>query len=366
MISFAALRPRLLEAYVAREFLKLALLSLMTFVSLFIIVDFFEKIDRLVRAQLGVGDLLRYLALKLPFAVGQVLPAAVLLGVLLTFGLMARWGETLAIRTAGIDIETLGRPLFLLAGGGALLLMVLNLYLIPWSQERLVSFWRIQVEKKPPRNLHNLEHFWYKGDQAIYNIVMFRRDSQTLEGLKIYLFNRQFQLVQIIAAARGQWQGDHWRLTQGFVQNFEGKALGPGEAFDQKDLALTERPEDFADLEKKPTEMDLGELNRYIQRLERDGYKSTPYRVDRAGRFSLALTPIILTGLGLGLALRREQLHLSAMAAVGLVLMFAYWLVYGLCASMGQAGRWPVWLAAAAPHLVFTGIALGLARRITR
>ena len=194
----ALLRSHILENYVAREFIKLVGLSLVTFVSLFIIVDFFEKIDRLVRAQLGPGALLEYLILKLPFAIGQVLPAAVLLGVMLTFGLMSRSHETMAIRTSGLNILSLIRPIIIYSGGVALLLLALNLYLIPWSQGRLDVFWQTQVDKKQPRNLHNLEHFWYKGDQAIYNIVMFRKDIQTLEGVKIYLFDRQFHLVQIM------------------------------------------------------------------------------------------------------------------------------------------------------------------------
>ena len=69
MKSFPSMRPRILEAYVAREFLKLTGLSMATFVSIFIVVDFFEKIDRLVRARLGVVDLLHYFLLKIPFSV---------------------------------------------------------------------------------------------------------------------------------------------------------------------------------------------------------------------------------------------------------------------------------------------------------
>jgi lipopolysaccharide export system permease protein len=162
--STATLRSRILENYVGREFLKLMGLSLATFVSLFIVVDFFEKIDRLVRAQLGLLDLLGYIVLKLPFAVGQVLPAAVLLGIMLTFGLMARSQETMAIRTAGLDILQMARPVILITSWVVALLLVLNLFLIPWSQGRLDSFWHTKVEKKPPRNLHTMEHFWYKGD----------------------------------------------------------------------------------------------------------------------------------------------------------------------------------------------------------
>ena len=361
------LRSHILENYVAREFLKLMGLSLVTFVSLFIVVDFFEKIDRLVRAQLGPGALLEYLILKLPFAVGQVLPAAVLLGAMLTFGLMSRSHETMAIRTSGLNILSLIRPTIIYSGVVALLLLALNLYLIPWSQGRLDVFWQTQVDKKAPRNLHNLEHFWYKGDQAIYNIVMFRKDIQTLEGVKIYLFDRQFHLVQIIAAARAQWQEDHWRFFEGYVQFFApGTGAVTGEKFEQRDLVLTEHPKDFANLEKKVTEMDVNELYRYTARLERDGYKSTPYRVDLYSRFSLALTPLVLVMLGLGLALRHEQIYLTSMVAVGLGLMFVYWLFFGFCTSFGQAGSIPVLLAVIFPHLAFGLVALRLLRQVTR
>ena len=363
----AVLRSHILENYVAREFLKLMGLSLVTFVSLFIIVDFFEKIDRLVRAQLGLGALLEYLILKLPFAIGQVLPAAVLLGVMLTFGLMSRSHETMAIRTSGLNILSLIRPTIIYSGVVALLLLALNLYLIPWSQSRMDLFWQTQVDKKPPRNLHDLEHFWYKGDQAIYNIVMLRKDIQTLEGVKIYLFDRQFHLVQIIAAARAQWQEDHWRFSEGYVQFFAPTTGAvTGEKFQQRDLVLTEHPKDFADLEKKVTEMDVNELYHYTARLERDGYKSTPYRVDLYSRFSLALTPLIMVILGLGLALRHEQIHLTSMVAVGLGFMFVYWLFFGFCASFGQAGSIPALAAVIAPHLAFGAVAAKLLRQVTR
>lgn len=366
MNSPVLFRSPILENYVAREFLKLMGLSLVTFVSLFIIVDFFEKIDRLVRAHLGVGELLVYLVLKLPFAIGQVLPAAVLLGVILTFGLMSRSHETLAIRTSGLNILSLIRPTIIYSGLVALLLLALNLYLIPWSQGQLNLFWQTEVDKKPPRNLHTMEQFWYKGDQAIYNIVMFRKDIETMEGVKIYLFDRQFHLVQVVAAARAQWQGDHWRFYQGYIQNFDATGAVTGKKFQEQDLVLTEHPKDFAELEKKVTEMDLNELYHFVERLERDGYKSTPYRVDLYSRFSLSVTPLILVILGLGLALRHEQIHITSMVAGGLGLMFGYWLFFGFCASFGQAGNLPPLLAAVTPHLAFGALAFMLLRQVTR
>jgi len=360
------MRPRILERYIAWEFCKLLGLSLVAFVSLFIIVDFFERIDRLVRAELGVVDLLRYFFLKVPFAAGQVLPAAILLGVMLTFGIMARNRETMAIRTSGLDILQLSRPAFWLAAGVTIILLALNLYVIPWSQERLSLFWDIKVEKKPPSSVLKLQHFWYKGDQAIYNILHFRKGIQTLEGVKIYLFDPKFNMVQVIAASKAQWQGDHWRFYQGLLQTFGPEGPESGEQFKERDLVLTERPEDFGFLEKKVTEMDLAELYRYIRRLERDGYRSTPYRLELGSRVSLTLTPLILVALGLALSLRQEKVHIPAVVALGLLLMFIYWLFYGFCLSFAQAEKLPLVLAVILPHLVFGGGSLALLRQITR
>lgn len=360
------MRPRILEAYVAREFLKFSSLSLATFVSIFIIVDFFEKIDRLVRAQLGIGDLFHYFLLKVPFSVAEVLPPAVLLGVMLTFGLMSRGHETMAIRTSGLDILRLTRPAFILAFLAVVLLLCLKLYLVPWSQGRLNLFWETQVEKKPPPSLINMQHFWYKGDQVIYNILLFRKDIQTLEGVKIYLFDRKFNLVQIVAAARARWQGGHWRFYQGFIQTFDPGGEEFGENFQERDVVLTERPEDFAGLEKKVTEMDLTELYRFVRRLERDGYKSTVYRLDLYRRISLSITPLILVILGLALTLRGDRINIPATVTMGLGLMFGYWLFFGLCTSFGEAGRWPILWAVTIPHLGFGGAALGLLRQVAR
>jgi len=356
------LRPRLLERYVAREYLKLFSLCLGALLSIYLVVDIFERLDRLLQSRIGLEGVARYVVLKIPFALGQVLPPAALLAAILLFGLMSRARETMAVRTCGVDILGLTRPVLGLAGLGALALLGLNLYLIPWSQASLNNFWETQVQKRPARSLVNLEHFWYKGDQAIYNILVFRKDTQALEGVKIYLFDRSFQLVKVVSAKEARWLEGRWRFSQGFVQSF-GTREPTWENFEELDLTLTETPKDFAVLEKKVTEMDLGELGSYIDRLERDGYKSTSYRVELQTRFSMGLTPLVLALMGLGLALRQEMPSIPAVVALGVGVMFCYWLALGFAASLATAGRWPIVLAVWSPHFL---IGLAAACRLRR
>jgi lipopolysaccharide export system permease protein len=366
MDAIPLLRPRLLERYVRREFLKIFTLSLSAFLLLYLVVDFFERIDQLVRADLGLAGMGRYILLKVPLALEQVLSPGVLLGAMLTFGLLTRSRETMAIRTSGLDILRLTRPVLGLAVLAGFCLMALHLYLAPWSQASLNLFWETQIQKKPPRSLINLEHFWYKGDRAIYNILLYRKSEQTLEGVKIFRFDEQFRLVQVVAARRAVWRQDRWRLYQGNVQNFGQPGEDRLETFQEMDLAVTETPQDFGGLERKIPEMNLEELLSLVNRLERDGYKSTSYRLEVQNRFAMALAPIVLAILGLGLALRQEKVFLPGMVAVGLAVMFAYWLFLGFSLSLGQAGRWPVVWAAWLPHLIFGTGAFLLWRQAAR
>jgi lipopolysaccharide export system permease protein len=285
---------------------------------------------------------------------------------MLTFALLTRSRETMAIRTSGLDILRLTRPVLLLAAAAGVMLLVLHLYLLPWSQATLNLFWETQVQKKPPRSLINLEHFWYKGDRAIYNILLYRKAEQTLEGVKIFRFDDQFRLVQVVAARRAVWREGRWRLYQGIVQNFDHPGEDRMENFVEMDLAVTETPEDFGGLERKIPEMNVEELLRFVNRLERDGYKSTPYRLEVQNRFSMALAPLVLAILGVGLALRQEKVFIPGIVAVGLAIMFAYWLLLGFSTSLGQAGRWPILWAAWLPHLFFGTAAVLLLRRATR
>lgn len=359
MKAGSRLRSHLLENYVAREFLKICLLSLTAFLTLYLVVDFFEKIDQLVRANLGPAEMGRYVLLRAPLALEEVLPPAILLGSMLSFGLLTRTRETMAIRTSGLDILQLIRPILLLTTLATAFILVLHLYLIPWSQAALNLFWETQVQKKPPRSLVNPEHLWYKGDQAIYNILLYRKDIKTLEGVKIFRFDEQFRLVQIVAARRAVWQDGHWRLYQGIVQNFGSpKEEDQFKSFQEMNLALTETPKDFGDLERKISEMNVEEIWRFVNRLERDGYRSTTYRLEIQNRFAKALVPLVLAALGLGLALRQEKVFIPGMVALGLGVMFAYWLFLGFSTSLGQAGRWSVFWAAWLPHLCFGTVAV--------
>jgi lipopolysaccharide export system permease protein len=360
------LQPSLLFGYIAKEFCRNFSLTLSAFVSIYLIIDFFEKIDRLLRAQITFGTIMEYFAAKLPVAASQVLPAAVILAVIITFGLLSRHNETIAIKCAGLNIVRMLRPILLISLLLSLSLLILNLYLNPYLTQRVNSIWETKVDQKPPRELIGLKYLWYKGDRAIFNIFEFRKDTKTMENVKIYIFDHQFHLVQFIAAKKAQWTGDHWLFYGGMVQTFIPGGHILGEIFDRRTIIMTERPQDFVNLERKVTEMNAKDLYRYILRLERDGYDSRPYWVELQSRIAMSLTPLIVTLIGGSIIFWQEKSNIPLVIALGIGVVFIYWLLYSLFLSLGQVGKLPIVLAAWLANIIFGMAAVAILQKASR
>ena len=60
------------------ELLKYFCLVLIAVVSIFLAVDFFEKIDKVLNANLPLPRILLYFGLRIPSVIGQMTPVAVL------------------------------------------------------------------------------------------------------------------------------------------------------------------------------------------------------------------------------------------------------------------------------------------------
>ena len=351
--SIGFFQPGLLFRYVAGEFCRNFVLTLAAFVSIYLIIDFFEKIDRLLRAEIRFFTILEYFAAKMPVAASQVLPAAIVLAVIITFGLLSRHNETIAIKCAGLNVARMLRPILLISLLLSLLLLALNLYINPLLTQRINIIWETKVDKKPVRELIELKYLWYKGDRAIFNISEFRKDTKTMEKVKIYIFDRQFHLIQFIGANKAKWTGKDWLFEDGMTQIFIPGGQIIGENFAKRTFIMTEGPEDFSSLERKVTEMTADDLYRYIVRLERDSYDSRPYWAELQGRIAMSLTPLIVTLIGGGIILWREKINISLGIALGIGLVFIYWLMFSLFLSLGQVGKMPIVLAAWLANLIF-------------
>src|SRR5512143_3693183 len=109
--------PRsVINRYLAGRFLSLFALVLVSLVFLYVVVDFADRLNSLLRFQAGAGATARYFVFKVPLMVTQVTPPAVMIAVLLVFGTLARRNEIIALRAGGVSLVQTSVAIMVLAG----------------------------------------------------------------------------------------------------------------------------------------------------------------------------------------------------------------------------------------------------------
>lgn len=111
----------ILTRYIAGAYLKILGLCLASFVAIYLVIDFLEKIGRLLRFQPRWIDIIQYFICKLPEIITQVIPLAVLMSTLLTLGMLSRNSEIVAMRGCGVGLGRISAPLIVIAAAVSLI-----------------------------------------------------------------------------------------------------------------------------------------------------------------------------------------------------------------------------------------------------
>ena len=101
----------ILDRYVVQYFLKTFVVTLLSIVVIYLIVDFFDHLGRLLEAGATLSEMVKYFLYKIPFLLSQVFGFATLFSVLFCLGLLSRKHEITAMCAAGDGNRNLTVPL---------------------------------------------------------------------------------------------------------------------------------------------------------------------------------------------------------------------------------------------------------------
>ena len=345
----------ILQRYVTREVLACFAIVLTAVLSIYIAIDFIEKIDNFMEAGVPATRCAVYLLYKLPLIVVQIAPVGFLLSILVALGLMSKNNEVIALKSCGIGKSTLLKPILLLGvlfcGG----LFAIAEWGVPVFMVNANQIWLQEVRK---RNIYatRTNDIWMRGARQIIHIKQYVPEENRVAGITIYGFDDNFRLTERVDAAAGDFKEGRWRLVDAIQQVF----AGPGTAGQLNTLEsmvadIDLNPEDLARAAKRSEEMGLAELGRYIEKVEQEGYGATRYRVDYHGKIAAPFVCVFLSVLGAAIALRgklREGMPVSVI--YGLAIAFLYWIFNSFCLSLGYAEMMPPVVAAWVANLVFS------------
>ena len=345
---------KIVDRYLIREYLRSMLFITLSFTSLFLIIDFFERIRMFLSNQATLVQMGSFFLFRIPMIASQILPAAVLLASLITCGTLSRHSEITAMKANGISLYRIAVPMLVIAALTSLLVFVLSEWVTPHTNERAEYIRLIEVQKRQSIGTFKQDQIWYRGKLGIYNFRLFDARSSTLQGITIHYLDRQMNLTMRLDAEKGEWTEGRWLFHNLLITRFSDRGLPVISRVKQQVVDLPEKPADFQVVQKDVEAMGYFELKRYIQKLQSEGYDARQYLVDLHGKIAFPLVSIILAVIGISFSLRSERSGGIAQGiGAGLLIGFSYWLVYAFGMSLGRSGTLPPIVAAWFANILF-------------
>ena len=354
---FSANFPLILDDYILRDFSIYLLLIVVTFIVLALVFTFFELLGDIVRNRVPLVTVGEYLLNVTPYILYTMTPLAVLLAVLITFGLMQKSNEITALKATGISIYRMIVPVLVIAAVISVGLFAMDQFYLPGSNTRQEAL-RNQIKGKPAQTFLRPDRKWIMGEHdTIYYYEFFDADRDQFASVSAFRFDpRSFQLEDRVYALRAHWAPDlqNWVFENGWERGFQGAAIQTYQPFGATTFAqLNEPPGYFKKEVRQSSEMNYDELSRYISDLQRSGFDVVRLRVQLQKKFAYPVITFVMAVLAVPFALRMQQRGALTGVASAVGIAAVYWVASGLFEVLGNATLLPPALAAWAPDFIF-------------
>jgi LPS export ABC transporter permease LptG/LPS export ABC transporter permease LptF len=357
---------RTLDRYVWREVLPPMLLALLIFTFLLALPPFMQHLENLLAKGVSFGTIARLIWTLVPQALGLTIPMALLVGILIGFGRLSADRESVALLACGVSPYRLLQPVLALSLACAVATMYVMIVAIPQANRTFLAITFDIVSKRVETDVRPRVFFedfpgWvlYAGEEAPPGEAGWRRllvaDSSRADGTDIYFaergrlaINRQKRTVDLV-------------LHDGMRYSTGKPGLSDTLRF-ERDLLVALNPEAVfpqVSIQKGPNERTISELRAEAARKVREGISPHPEIIALQQKFSFPVACLVfgVIGLALGMTVAREGK--LAGFVVGVVVIFAYYVVMFLAESLTKGHYLNAYLSRWVPNLVLGAFGVG-------
>ncbi len=355
----------LLDRYIFRQFFWNLLLVLGGLLSLYLLIDFFEQIERFTDKGQTIGFALRFFLIKIPSIYYQISPVSILLAGIITLGILNHNQEAMALKAAGISLLRIITPVILASLLLTLLTLAMNQWLLPLTTSKTNKIWYTVIKQPDISGVVQGERVFYRGSEGIYCFKL-GTDNTTYHDLIYTAWDDQYTLTNFLTVAEGEYNGS-WHLEKGLK-----KTLGPAgtyhiTTFDKGEFELKEGPEQFFAPIFRPEEHSLTDLWHKAQKEKARGL--TTGIVDFYARLSFIFlgVPLLLFAIPLTIYVhQRWGRDLTVAIPLGTGLAFVFWGIWSTLQSMARAQVMHPLSAAWSIHALLAFIGISWILRMNR
>jgi LPS export ABC transporter permease LptG/LPS export ABC transporter permease LptF len=358
--------PRILDQYVVVEFLNMFGLVLVGFVLLMLVFTVFDLLSDILRNRPGLTVVGDYLINLTPLMLYKLAPLAVLIAVLVTFGVLNRNSEIIAMKATGISLYRLVVPIVAIAAILAVSLFLFDEFYLPQANKRQDAL-RNVIKGKPAQTVTHPEQNWIFGQPKpleagrIFYYRFFDPDRNEFGNISVFEFDPStFALTRRIFAAKAVWDNGTgagtgtWHFQNGWQTDIEGDHPRSFRAFAEASFPeIHEDPSYFNKESLQAQQMNFGQLDRYIDDLRQSGFDTMKLRVALWQKLAYPLIAIVMAVLAIPFALSMGRRGSLTGIAVAIGVALTYFVIDSLFGALGNVNYLPAALAAWSSDILF-------------
>jgi LPS export ABC transporter permease LptG/LPS export ABC transporter permease LptF len=356
--------PKVLDLYISRGFLQYFLWSTVVCAVLFVVLTLFDLLDDIIRNRVGIYYVINYFFFLTPQILMLIIPMAVLLAVLIHFGILEKHSEVTALKAGGWSLYRIALPVFVMTSGVCVSLYLIQDYVLPYANIRQDSIRNI-IKGRPPQTSMKPQRKWIFGESnRIFNYDYFDASQNLFVGLTIFEADlRGLKILRRIYASRATVDpSGEWNLEEGWIRDFQSARNG-FRRFEKQQFTLPEKSGYFHKEIFEPKEsskLSYLELKDYIEYLKKSGYNATELQVELYKKISFPLSCVVMALLGVPFSFSMGKRGAFYGITLSVMIAMSYWGIYSIFEQLGAYGFLIPLLAAWAPNLLFASAGLVL------
>ena len=332
-----------LDRYLINQFWIILSIAILGFLSIFMVVDLIENLDRFMDNKVPSPVVFRYYVYTLPYFISIGLPMAVLISTVFSLGSMVKRNEWTAMKASGISLYRIALPLVICGVLLSGISFLLDNKLVAYGNEKRFEIDRDYVKRKSRHKLKNTLKDIFIQKNSSNHISLSKYYLQKTVGYDLTMVDLgDLTINERIDAKKISWNLDSlkWSVSDYSIRQFNEHGLETNVKIGTRDslIDLGFRPVDIQQQARKPDELDYYRLTERITQLKDNGVDTVKWEVTRYIKISFAFTNLIVILCGIPLVVFKERSSLSFGAGASVFVIFGYYALIKFGQSLGFKG----------------------------
>jgi len=354
----------ILDRYIGKTMVAGVLAVMLVMITLYSLISFAGETNSIGRANYDVWHAIIYTLLNIPHRIYLMFPTIILLGTILSLGVLAGNSELIAMRAAGMSIMRITFSVLKTGIILAAIIIIVGEFIAPPAVQYAKLKRLSAMDEKI--SLNTDYGLWARDGKNYIHIRRVEKDEDLsrLVGINIYIYNDQHNLIQTLAAPFAEYVGDHWKLYE-VVKRDIYKDRIEQKFIPSMDWVSLLKPEVVDVVSINPDYLSIISLRSYIEYLKSTKQDSKKYELSFWTKIIAPVTVAAMIILAVPFVFGSlRNVGAGQRILVGFLIGLGFFIFSRLIGNVGLVYTEHPWIAAISPTLVVLVIGIFLLRRV--